>query len=159
MDSAAWTTTNDPDMVIIELNNQEATESILPLAIQQLLAAGGSVTFYGPASGYEVQTLNVPESLLNQMYSPSQTWAQYLSSLTFGSAYLETIGSGGIHTGALDPGQVQYTTGYNDQYTGVSSSGRIPGRPSPRFPSMPQRGTRRSADGRAARGLIGGRAR
>ena len=120
MDSAAWTTTNDPDMVIIELNNQEATESILPLAIQQLLAAGGSVTFYGPASGYEVQTLNVPESLLNQMYSPSQTWAQYLSSLTFGSAYLETIGSGGIHTGALDPGQVQYTTGYNDQYTGIS---------------------------------------
>ena len=26
----------------------------------------------------------------------------------------------GLHTGVLDPGQVQYTAGYNDQYSGVS---------------------------------------
>jgi hypothetical protein len=117
-DSGAWTTTNDPDMITMVVPSGTFGETITPLALQQLLAAGGSVTFFPPPFSDEVQTLTIPVSLLNQMYDSSITWAQYVNVNNPHNTYL--LDAGGIHTGMLDPGQVQYTTGYNAQYSGIS---------------------------------------
>ena len=49
------------------------------------------------------------------------TWLDFLSSLNADPAYAgPVILQNGIHSGVLDAGQVQYTAGYNSQYSGVS---------------------------------------
>ncbi len=114
-DSGAWTTTNDPFVIYAYV----PTEAIpfYPFAIYQLQAAGGS-TYYDPNIGNLI--FNVPESLLSTPVAgdPSgESWATYLKDNHF---TLLSVTDNGIHSGVLDPEQVQYTTGYNDQYTGVS---------------------------------------
>jgi len=114
-DSGAWTTTNDPFTLYSYTERVSGIESdgiVNSAALAQLQAAGGSVTT-GPPLQY-----NVPQSLLNTQV-PGYPWTwQYL--LTNGPFSGPTITSSGIHNGVLDPGQVQYTTGYNAQYSGVS---------------------------------------
>ena len=77
-------------------------------------------------SGYDITSISIPTSLLNQDLAsvPGFTWQDLVNDITgLGWYYTETDvpgASGGIHNGVLDPGQVQYTTGYNAQYSGVS---------------------------------------
>jgi hypothetical protein len=108
-DSGAWTLTNDPSVFYI-LTGGEL--QMTPLMVQQLQASGGSM------SG---NTLIIPSTLLNQgVAGDTGTWARQIALYLQSPGAAETISGGGIHNSVLDPGQVQYTTGYNDQYSGVS---------------------------------------
>lgn len=85
------------------------------LANQQLIAGGGSVIIAegGPPNSYIVQ-INIPESMLAIPIAgaSSHTWQWIKTSLLLNNYSLKTT-SGGIHTGSLDPGQIQYTTAYD----------------------------------------------
>src|SRR5271157_4677657 len=129
-DSGAWTTTNDPlVMYTFTLNDnphspQQTGTGLLTwtAALQsQLQSAGGSLVF-DPTGSYVVQ-VSIPQSLSNTQIvglPGNVTWGQILA-LFEGDPFITTTTSyGGIHTGVLDPGQVQYTAGYNDQYAGIS---------------------------------------
>ena len=62
-----------------------------------------------------ISKLNVPESLLNEIVpglGSQLTWAEYLAEIDALRGFSLTI-TGGIHTGTLYPGQVQYTTAYD----------------------------------------------
>jgi len=86
-----------------------------PLQAAQLQAAGGSLM-----TGPPVQ-VNVPSSLLNTQAAgepPGVTWQDLLAEYPGLSG--PVIQESGIHSGVLDARQVQYTTGYNDQYAGIS---------------------------------------
>ena len=47
------------------------------------------------------------------MVSSWQTWAYNLAIAVSDGGYVLTTAPGGIHTGVLNPGQVQYTTAYD----------------------------------------------
>jgi hypothetical protein len=114
-DSGTWTLTNDPFVIDTYLAPGEIP--IFLFQVQQLQAAGGSI-YFDPTTGSLF--FNVPESLLQTPVAGAlsgESWATYLTSNGF---TLSGVTDNGIHSGVLDPGQVQYTTGYNDQYSGVS---------------------------------------
>ncbi len=130
-DSGVWTLTNDPvvlysytptiPMGLVIFNSQIA---ILQAQLQQ--AGGslviGSVLAPGPMGMSTVTQFNIPESMLNTpMAGPgtNPTWQQYITA-NAGLLSDPVVTQKGIHNGVLDPGQVQYTAGYNDQYSGVS---------------------------------------
>jgi len=110
-DSGAWMLTNDPITMYV-FTFPPGTPRVFPGgAIPQLIAAGGS---FGPDS------ISIPTSLLDQLVAGgTETWGQVIPELLEDGATETTIG-GGLHTGVLDPEQVQYTVGYNDQYSGIS---------------------------------------
>jgi hypothetical protein len=115
-DAAAWTLTNDPFALLI-LTNPEGSESIFPDAmLQQLVSNGGSYTTIEDGGDVEYTGFTIPASLLNQQVAgftaPYLTWSAFIALLKHGG-FTETDVSGGIHAGALDPGQVQYTTTYD----------------------------------------------
>jgi len=120
-DAGAWTLTNDP----LLLNSQDTTGHIdlnaeeLALLTQQLQSAGGSLTAVPEPGGYAVTHWNVPSSLLGVQilgFPGVMTFGDWMGIM---GNPITTIDKG-IHNGVLDPGQVQYTAGYNDQYSGVS---------------------------------------
>jgi hypothetical protein len=128
MDSGAWSLTNDP-LVIYSYDVDPEGLIVSPddfNSLQaQLQAAGGSLSGTELGLGVvEITHVNVPQSLLNTLinsfggYFGGMTWQDYLSSNS--AVQAPVITDKGLHTGVLDPGQVQYTAGYNDQYTGVS---------------------------------------
>ena len=123
-DAGAWTLTNDP----AGLNSQDwppgspvlSADEFAALS-QQLQSAGGSVTAVNFLGSYVIAHWNVPSSLLN-----TPIIVPNFGPVTFGQAMDTVVGTPvtttekGFNTGVLDPGQVQYTAGYNDQYAGVS---------------------------------------
>jgi len=123
-DMGAWTLTNDPVVLysypatgqsVILVGNEE-----LALWQAQLQAAGGSIiTTPGIGSTSFITQFNVPQSLLNTpvVGAGTTTWQQFLATFDLAAPL---VSEKGIHTGVLDPGQVQYTAGYNDHYSGVS---------------------------------------
>jgi hypothetical protein len=125
MDSGVMTLTNDP----LVLNSQDVdagsiSEADLALLSEQLQSAGGSLTAVPDGFGeYLITHWNVPSSLLETRILPGWanevTFGQVLNLYALWGSPITTTDQG-IHTGVLDPGQVQYTTGYNDQYAGVS---------------------------------------
>ncbi|HTY15393.1 MAG TPA: hypothetical protein VMC42_06770 [Methanoregulaceae archaeon] len=126
-DSGAWTLTNDPDTVYIATAGSH--NFLLKAAdVQQIEAAGGSAIPTNPPSGeglylFWYTTLIVPQSLMDQplIGGGGETWGDLLTGgAEDGSWNLQVSSNPGIHTGVLDPGQVQYTAGYNDQYSGIS---------------------------------------
>jgi hypothetical protein len=133
-DSGAWTTTSDPSVMytVSEISGSldyAIPGPSLPIELAQLKSAGGSLVYSGPhgQGEYLVTQFNIPQSLLNQQIAgvPGNTftWQDLIDELVDPSLYNfagPVTSDGGIHTGVLDPGQVQYTTGYNDQYSGVS---------------------------------------
>ncbi len=113
-DAGAWTLTNDPPsetMIVLTGDSQQLVDPFGVLQ-QQLIDAGGSVTF-GP--GDVILSISIPESLISEPFGPIGTWQDYIAFLD-GIGYSENIVAGtsnGIHTGALDENQVQYTTVYD----------------------------------------------
>jgi len=115
-DAGVWTLTNDP-LVLYSVNNQTPGLPIplAPITVMQfnvwqaeLQSAGGSIQGYNlGGSMFQPTQYNVPESLLNtSVPGEAFTWSQALQGLG-------TVTTIGIHTGSLDPGQVQYTTAYD----------------------------------------------
>ncbi len=127
-DSGAWTTTSDPTTMNIATGG--ADNFLLSAAdVQQIEGAGGSAIPTNPPSGeglnlFWYKTLIIPESLMDQQIigDSGLTWGDYLTGGAGAGVWnlQELPSNSGIHTGTLDPGQVQYTAGYNDQYSGVS---------------------------------------
>jgi len=122
-DSGAWTLTNDPTVFYV-FTAAGIGIDLSPIEVAQLKAAGGSVQGPLVGSGYtKVNTITIPQSLLNVPFADDSpvTWGSYMSDLIKLNRLIGpiTIG-GGLHSGVLDAGQVQYTTGYNDQYSGIS---------------------------------------
>jgi hypothetical protein len=82
-------------------------------AEQALIAGGGSFSII-PVDN--LISMKVPESMLNQIVPGwgVVTWQGLLDGNSGeGGAYNLNVVNGGIHTGALDPGQIQYTTAYD----------------------------------------------
>ena len=125
-DAGTWTLTNDP-AALLALTNPKGNGMIVDdVVLQQLVASGGSYTLYYNSEGDTYYTgFNIPASLLNQQiagYSePYMTWSAFVAGLKH-NGFTETDASGGIHTGALDPGQVQYTTAYDTHIVAQSGS-------------------------------------
>jgi hypothetical protein len=112
-DAGTWTTTNSGyTMNISTLNNNGYATNIAYADLAALVAAGGSYLSTSPGSN-TVYQISVPASLLNQQLpSGGKTWAQVVEFLQ-GYGWTSTTAQGGIHTGVLNPGQVQYTTAYD----------------------------------------------
>lgn len=136
-DSAAWTTTYDPSSPDLNTFNSQITGNLpgayiqasptdFQQAINNLQAQGGSLsTSYSSGNDHLVTQVVIPSTLLNQPgpfgYASWELFGQYIVDYGSSAIPIVTLGSkGGLHTGILDPGQVQYTTGYNDQYSGIS---------------------------------------
>jgi len=116
-DAGAWTLTNNPlseTMIVLTGTGQQLvdTDGVLQ---QQLIDAGGSITF--DPNTHAILSMTIPESLVPQQFGniPTETWQDEINFLT-GLGYNQNIIAGtsnGIHTGALDQNQVQYTTAYD----------------------------------------------
>jgi hypothetical protein len=133
-DTGAMSLTHDPSggpsitLLATDVAQWGFTPPIDPL-MNQLINAGGSIDGYFDVHGnYWFDKIVIPVSLLNQPVAgdPLHTWNDYVydSFLNPSMGYVLSshfnTNSGGLHDGILDPGQVQYTTGYSDQYLGVS---------------------------------------
>lgn len=128
-DAGVWTITNDPFVLNIyipgPIHSPQNYGAVVTwdMLYAQLVAAGGSAVYTDDGHVIRVYQLNVPESLLNTPIPAisdvphSETWQQFLNANHF---ILSDTSSNGIHDGVLDPGQVQYTTAYNDAYSGIS---------------------------------------
>jgi hypothetical protein len=111
-DSGTMTLTDDPYNVIVLTNSGNAVLGEPSQAqAQQLYSNGGS--YVSDGHGNTVQ-LTLPISLLNQdtAGTPGWTWGQLISDWILLGVSSENV-AGGIHSGILDPGQVQYTTVYD----------------------------------------------
>ena len=117
-DAGVWTLTNSGgNMYIVTVGTTGAysLHSFNADAIAQLTAAGGSYTLASSTfTGELLSSLSVPESLLNQAVPGwPVTWQGLINTFFLPGGYTLTIAKGGIHNGALSPGQVQYTTAYD----------------------------------------------
>jgi hypothetical protein len=125
-DTGAWTLTNDAGSMVIQTYTTNAGAVPLyfisypyPGALSQLTAAGGSYTVTINSESHPdpqfISQISIPTSLLGQQVAgggPGLTW-QWIDNLFIANQYSQTITQGGIHTGALNPSQVQYTTAYD----------------------------------------------
>jgi len=123
-DAGAWTLTNDgSSMLLLTYRDNVGILYLVdfpPEAWSQLIAAGGSYTLATyTGSGVDpkaINTMSIPTSLLNQQIAgvtPGQTWKTQTDALVAAGLFTGTTTQGGIHTGALNPNQVQYTTAYD----------------------------------------------
>jgi hypothetical protein len=114
-DAGAWTLTNGVALTII--NNESVSSGSLAQQLVanvnlwqvQLQAAGGNIEGFEVGAGNFQPTLYVvPESLMETAVPGlgGSTWREFIH------GYGTNI-PGGIHTGALAPGQIQYTTAYD----------------------------------------------
>jgi hypothetical protein len=120
-DAGTWTLTNDP-VTIYSYNALTDIITLQPgtygLVQAQLGAAGGSVQAVWSESDnlWIVTQLNVPQSLLDAGVPglPGATYQELINAF-IGMDVMSppTISGKGIHEGAIDPGQVQYTTAYD----------------------------------------------
>ncbi len=111
-DAGAWTLTNDPDAMLVYTSSTGIEFLFQDAMLQQLVSSGGSYT----KDGDHYTSFTIPQSLLNQQFAgatvPYLTWSAFAAELNL-MGYSEASIAGGIHTGTLDPGQVQYTTVYD----------------------------------------------
>ena len=122
-DAGAWTLTNDASSMVILTYAGGWDISMAgypPEMFSQLIAAGGSVTFASQSDPgldvMEFNTMSIPVSLLDQQIAglaPGLTWKILADDFIDMGFATSTTTQGGIHTGALNPGQVQYTTAYD----------------------------------------------
>jgi hypothetical protein len=115
-DAGAWTLTNGENLDVFS----GGAHDIMSLEpndpnIKQLIAGGGSVTWDSPGSAFFTQMV-IPQSMLNTPVADPgffgfTNW-QSVETLLL-NYYTKNVLAGGIHTGALNPNQVQYTTAYD----------------------------------------------
>jgi hypothetical protein len=116
-DAGTWTLTNDPLVLYTYTTKPQlglvTDPSSFNLMQAQLQSAGGSIVGYPNGPVIQITQINVPQSLLN-VIAPggTATWQEWLDSFST-TLNGPVITGNGIHTGALDPGQVQYTTAYD----------------------------------------------
>jgi hypothetical protein len=82
--------------------------------LAELQSAGGFLQAVPSGTGFSIIQYNVPQSLLNtnpNIPGLASTWQGVLNDLVGFSGPIIT--GKGIHTGSIDPGQVQYTTAYD----------------------------------------------
>ncbi len=103
-DEGTWTLTDNPREGYTITLPGESMPAMLTSDYDQLIAAGGSFK----------EEWFIPSSLLNIAMASGtfSTWGQFLSYLINNEGATATL-EGGIHTGALDENQVQYTTAYD----------------------------------------------
>ncbi len=124
-DAGTWTLTNDPGVnkpgstFYDYTGAQEANTELINSMVAQLEPVGGKVVWTGSGTSLSVIELYVPESLLDTpiQTGSSETFQEYGELMGPDDPTITTSPSinspGGIHTGALDPGQIQYTTTYD----------------------------------------------
>jgi hypothetical protein len=119
-DAGAITLTNDPIVLYQYIGIGQgvlwtSTANFGPY-VEQVQNAGGSIIWHDLGGLAYIDQLIIPASLLNQQQPdgspPGWTWQNGID-VTAGGWTGPTITGKGIHTGALDPGQVQYTTAYD----------------------------------------------
>jgi hypothetical protein len=144
-DTGAWSLTYDPTVGSTIYTPNPASrlpDSVVPGLYPNLLAAqfhlneilneiagfGGTAVYTDPvlSSGlykFTIIQINIPTSsnaaFLASPIIGGLSWGDMLGPINTDALVSTSMSGGGIHNGALDPGQVQYTTGYNDQYSGV----------------------------------------
>jgi hypothetical protein len=131
-DAGAWTLTKDPARSTQYTALEDFDLYYVPEfdqgLLDQLVSLGGSFEL-GP--GNVATQLTIPDSAYNvplvgftPLFGVAYTWGDVANFLNLpsNSDLLSSIAvlDPGIHSGVLNPGQVQYTAGYNDQYSGVS---------------------------------------
>lgn len=123
-DVGGWTLTNNPGILYSYGAGTETLSGLIFTGASaefyfnamktQLEGAGGSLTYSYDNPDYPglpwVHTMVVPESLINANIPGTGLTYKYQGDNYFGPL---TIIHKGIHTGILDPGQVQYTTAYD----------------------------------------------
>ena len=135
-DSGVWTLTDNPYKMHQISAAAGLVGGISPEEETQLIAAGGSFkgtlidhdhTFVAEdGQQYVITQLTIPDSLMNvQMVTNGVTWGVFYAWLIAGNpTAIVTVIDSGIHTGILNPGQVQYTTSYDKNLvaqTGLTS--------------------------------------
>jgi hypothetical protein len=108
-DAGTWTLTNNPSgnagMTVYVGVSQSIDEDF----IADINAVGGTVTLV-----QSVYTVTIPDSALGLPVG-SGTYQEMIENsfeVVYSTSHIAGA-SGGIHTGTLDPGQVQYTTAYD----------------------------------------------
>ena len=125
-DSGAWTLTNDPLVVYsysdTGLGGMGISHDGYNAIEAQLQAAGGSISGVPITGGMAITQFNIPQSVLTDNVNGFPgTWEGLISFLLSNLQFSgPVVTDRGLHTGVLDPGQVQYTAGYNSLYSGVS---------------------------------------
>ncbi|MCU0631040.1 MAG: hypothetical protein MUF37_07810, partial [Methanoregulaceae archaeon] len=115
-DAGAWTTTSSGQaMYILTMPAGGPPAPFTQGMLNQLAAGGGSYILYPGLTPPWVTSVSIPQSLLNQQVvdTPSGTTWQDLVELYEVIGWSEVFAKGGLHTGALDPGEVRYTTAYD----------------------------------------------
>jgi hypothetical protein len=110
-DAGVWTLTNNPSGGSGTTVYVGASQIIDEDFIDDISAVGGTVT-----GGPSVYTVTIPDSALGLPWPGGPGTYQEMIENSFETAYSTSHiagASGGIHTGALDPGQIQYTTAYD----------------------------------------------
>jgi hypothetical protein len=107
-DAGAWTLTNDPSspaMTVFE-GEWESDNTF----VHNINAVGGTVTHMGT----DIWEFTIPDSALGLPYPGGGTYQGTIEKIMKIDTTTHIPGaSGGIHTGALDENQVQYTTAYD----------------------------------------------
>lgn len=84
-----------------------------PSAWAQLIAAGGSYTV-GSDDPDLIGQVIIPVSLLNQpIPGETYTWGTYANDLVNVLSYTQITADGGLHVGVISPGEVRFTTAYD----------------------------------------------
>ena len=113
-DVGAWTLTNSGNTLYIVslVPSAPSSSAILSLDEAQLIAAGGSLI---KDSRGGIASISIPQSLLTQPMASGHypTWQDWVNVAVASTMYSETIATGGLHTGVLNPGEVRYTTAYD----------------------------------------------
>jgi hypothetical protein len=117
-DAGTWTLTKNPQALYSYTAVNGHSVGLTVDVLDQLVAQGGSYQCnpppYPPLGKYVTQ-LSIPQSLLNVQIGGGLTWGELMSTEVgvLGFFTGPVVTGAGIHTGALGPGQVQYTTAYD----------------------------------------------
>jgi len=111
-DTGVWTLTNDPQFYVLTNDGSAGHWVYGPALTRQLYAGGGS--YIGNSEGNLTQVI-LPVSMVNEQMIGAPdgwTWGSQMADMVL-DGFTQALVGGGIHSGALDPGQIQYTTAYD----------------------------------------------
>ena len=112
-DAAMWTLTNDPLVIYAYTIATTETLDFANLMNADLQSEGGSLVFTPDGGNAIITQINIPGSMLDNLIPDMASFITYQEYAEFHSTGAPQIITKGIHTGALDPEQIQYTTAYD----------------------------------------------